>query len=106
MTFKDKMAEMMGPMMASLVGEKFAESAEKIPDDWKPVCREARCMMQLGEWFLKRLDIENNKFLQSLNLGSLARAMAWKADTDPEKRAEAKAGLIDLYMLLDSYGFD
>jgi hypothetical protein len=86
-----------GFLIKQFIGE-IAEKAD-IPETWKPSCKEARCCIQLTEWFVKRIP-------ELDALTPIARATAYRCDVDLDKRKEIRQGLIDLYMLLDSYQVD
>jgi len=83
-------------MVQGLLDEVGQYATKDIPADWTATSKEARCALQLADWFLKRVpELENVR--------PLARGIAYKCDTDDVKRKDMARGLKDLYLLLDSY---
>ncbi len=87
-----------GMVLKQFLPEILGQMADHVPKDYSPSCREARCVLQLYDWIAKRIP-------ELSNLDAIAKAVAWKCDNEPEKRAEMAGGLKDLLGLLDSYGF-
>ncbi len=85
-----------GMILKQFIPDALSQISDDIPKDWNASSKEARCVIQLSEWWFKRIpDLEA--------LRPIAKGIAYKCDTDPEKRNEMRQGLKDLYLLLDSY---
>ncbi len=86
-----------GLILKEFLPEILGQMTEHVPKDYVPSCKEARCVLQLYDWLRKRIT-------ELAGLDQMARAVAWRCDSELEKRKEMAEGLRDLYLLLASYG--